>query len=233
VRSKAGSNPLALRNQVRAFRGTTSAGIIAIWLAISLAVIGCQAAWSALQSHRHSATVELYSDKLLRGQGSSTYLVVIVRNESSDIANDVRAFAQVGSHSPREASTTVTPSVLRIAPMQESVFVFDGFRDVKLEKIHFEFDIGSWSLPQLWKALPTVSYTYSHSAFRMVAINSNLFATQPATFVGVVFGPNGRIQGIGCKNIRGLRPSSTVNIDVRVRIGHVSGKQTTSVYEDG
>jgi hypothetical protein len=232
VRSIAGRNPLALRNRLRAFSGTTSAGVIAIWLGISLAVIGCQAAWSSLQSHRHPGRVEIYSDQLLRGQGTSAYLVVIVRNESSNIANDVRVFTQEGTQTPREASNTVTPSVLRIAPMQESVFVFKGLY-ANLAKIHFEIAVGSWSLPQLWKALPTVSYTYSRSAFQMLAMNSNRFATQPATFVGVVFGSDGKIEGIGSTNIRGLRPSSTDNVNVPVRIGHVTGEQSTSIFEDG
>jgi hypothetical protein len=232
VRTKAGSNPLALSSRLRAFRGTTSAGIIAIWLGISLAVIGCQAAWSSLQSHLHPATIEIFSDEILRGQGSSTYLVVIVRNESSNIANDVRAFAQVGTHTPREASNKVTPSILRIAPKQESVFVFNKFQDASHSKIHFEIDVGNWTIPQLWKALPTVSWTYSRSAFHVAAINSNLFTTPPVTLVGVAFGLNGRIEGFSSTNIHELRPSSTDYVNVRVRIGRVSGEQTTSIFED-
>jgi hypothetical protein len=127
----------------------------------------------------------------------------------------------------------MTPSVLRIAPLQESVFVFRGFGGANPTKIHFQIDVGTWSLPQLWKALPTVSYTYSRSAFHMLAMNSTLFATRPATLVGVVFGLDGRIEGIGSTNVRELRPSSTDTINVRVRIGHVSEGQTTSIFEDG
>jgi hypothetical protein len=232
VRTKAGSNPLARCSRLRALRGTTSAGIIAIWLGISLAVIGSQAAWSSLQSHLHPATIEIISDKILRGQGSSNYLVVIVQNESNKIANDVRAFAQVDTHRPRAASNKVVPSVLRIAPMQESVFVFSGFEDASSAKIHFEIDVSSWSIPQLWKALPTVNGTYSRSQFHMAVINSNLFTTPPVTLVGIVFGPGGQIEAIGSTNIHVLRPSSTDNVNVRVRIGRASGEQTTSIFED-
>jgi hypothetical protein len=232
VRTKAGSNPLALRSRLRALGGTTSAGIIAIWLGISLIVIGCQAAWSSLQSHLHPATIVIVSDRLLRGQGSSTYLVVIVRNESSNIANDVRAFAQVGTHTRREASNKVTPSVLRIAPTQESVFVFSRFGDASPAKIHFEIDVSYWSMPQLWKALPTVNWTYSRSQFHVAAVNSNFFTTQPVTLVGVVFGLGGQIEAIGSTKIHELGPSSTNNVNVRVRIGRASGEQTTSLFED-
>ena len=232
MRTKAGRIPLALRSRLRDFKGTTSAGIIAIWLGISLAVIGYQAAWSSLQSHLHPATIEIISDKILRGQGSSTYLVVIVRNDSSNIANDVRASAQVGTHMRREASNKVTPAVLRIAPMQESVFVFSRFEAVSLAKIQFEIHVGSWSIPQLWKALPTVSWMYSRSQFHVAAVNSNLFTTQPVTLVGVVFGLDGQIEGFGSTNIDELRASSTDNVNVRVRIGRASGEQTTSIFED-
>jgi hypothetical protein len=232
VRTKAERTPLAFSNRLRAFQGTTSAGIIAIWLGISLIVIGAQASWSALQSHLHPATIEIVSDALLRGPGSSNYLVLIVRNESTNIAEDVRAFAQDGTHGPREASNNVAPSVLRIAPMQESVFVFDGVSDASLANLHFAFDVGSWSVPQLWQALPTVSWTGSRSEFHLVAVNSSSFTTQPVTLLAIAFGRGGRIKAIGSAKIHGLGPSLSDDVSLRVTIGSASAGQSTSFFEE-
>jgi hypothetical protein len=87
-------------------------------------------------------------------------------------------------------------------------------------------------MPQLWKALPTVNWTYSRSQFHVAAVNSNFFTTQPVTLVGVVFGLGGQIEAIGSTKIHELGPSSTDNVNVRVRIGRASGEQTTSLFED-
>ena len=232
MRTKAERTPLAVSNRLRALQGTTSAGIIAFWLAIGLIVIGVQASWSALQGDLHPATVEIVSDALLRAPGSSNYLVLIVRNQSTNIANDVRAFAVDGTHGSREASNSVAPSILRIAPLQESVFVFDGVGDVSLNKLHFAFDVGSWSVPQLWKALPAVSWTGSRGVYHLLAVNSSSFSTQPVTMLAVVFGLGGKIEAVGRARIHGLGPSLSENVSLRIKIGNASAGQSTSFFEE-
>jgi hypothetical protein len=232
VRTKAERTPLAVSNRLRALQGTTSAGIIAIWIAISLIVIGAQASWSALQSHLHPATIEIVSDALLRGPGRSNYVVLIVRNASTNIAEDVRAFAQDGVHEPREASNNVAPSVLRIAPMQESVFVFSGLGDVSLANLHFSVGVGSWTMPQLWKALPTVSWTGSQGKYHVVVVNSSSFTTQPVRLLAVAFGPHGKIRAIGGAKIHGLGPLLSDDVNMRIRIGNASVGQSTSFFEE-
>jgi hypothetical protein len=232
VRRREGAKLPARRASLRSRRGITSAGVISIWLGLSLIAIGGQAFWSLFQSMLHSDNLEIITYQVLRGPGSSTYLVVLVRNNSSEIANDVQAFVQIGKQPFTESSSKLVPSALQINPTQEVVFVFDNFHEATPSNLHFKIDAGHWTSLYLVRSLPSINGTYSRGALHANWVNSTPFTTPPMTLVALVFGPGRDIQAFGSMKTAPLRPSASVVVNVPVTIGNLSSWRTPELLED-
>lgn len=223
---------VAVRSRYRFLRGTNTAGVISIWLALSLITIAGQTCWTLFQQMLHSGKLEIISDAVVRGHGSSSYLVVLVRNNSTNVANDVRAFVQIGKQPFIQSSSKLIPSALQVAPTQEVVFIFDHIDDVTPSQFHLTVDTGYWTNPNLWAAPPNIHWANSRGTLHAIAVNSTPLTTQPFTLVGLVFGQDGRIQAIGSIKIDSLHPLTSVAVDVPFTIGSASGWRTMALFED-